>query len=282
MTSTHFALDRVGESVWAAVATPGGGALGNAGIVNLGSEALIFDTTLTPAAARDLRAAAEDLCIGPVRWVVNSHWHGDHVRGNASMPAEATIVSTARTRELIATTGIEELASRKANVAALAEQASRLRAEGKHADAAQLELFVAELPSLEQRLPDETFEEHRSFDHAELLTFGGGHTDSDAVLWLGGEGVLFTADLVVAGTHPWVGVGHPETWLGILDRLDELGATTIVPGHGPVSGGDATGLVREYLSLTLEGVAEMPARLGLSEPERWDRNRIALRERRSS
>jgi len=281
MTSTHLALDRVGEGIWAAVATPGGGALGNAGIVNLGGEALIFDTTLTPAAARDLRAAAEDLCIGPVRWVVNSHWHGDHVRGNASMPAGATIVSTARTRELIATTGMEELASRKANVAALAEQASALRAEGKQGDAAQLELFVAELPSLEQRLPDETLEERRSFDRAELLTFGGGHTDSDAVLWLAGDGVLFAADLVVAGTHPWIGVGHPEAWLGILDRLDELGATTIVPGHGPVSGGDATGFVREYLSLTLEGVAEMSARLGLSEPERWDRNRIALRERRS-
>lgn len=50
--------------------------------------------------------------------------------------------------------------------------------------------------------------------------------------------------------------------------------TSIVSGHGPVSGGGTTGFVREYLGLTLEGVAEMPARC--------DRNRIALGERRSS
>lgn len=282
MRSAHFELERVAEGAWAVIATPDGSALGNAGIVDLGGETLVFDTTLTGAAGRDLRAAAEELCPGPVRWVVNSHWHGDHVRGNASMPAEATIVATARTRELIATTGIEELAARKASLAASAEQAAVLRAEGKGDDAVQLEVFLADLLSLEQRLPDETFEERRSFGRAELRTFGGGHTDSDAVLWLAGEGVLFTADLVVAGTHPWVGAGHPEAWLGILDRLDGLSATAIVPGHGPVCGGGTPGFVRDYLQLLLEGSDEMPERLVLSEPERWQRNRAALRERRSA
>jgi cyclase len=49
---------------------------GKRGLVDLGGEILVFDTSWTPAAAREL------LGLGPVRWVVNSHWHGDHVRGN--------------------------------------------------------------------------------------------------------------------------------------------------------------------------------------------------------
>ena len=97
----HASARAVGPGAWAAIALPDRGAVGNAGIVDLGGEALVFDTHFAPGAARELRAAAEEL-VGPVRWVANSHWHGDHVRGNAVFEG-ATILATARTRELIAT-----------------------------------------------------------------------------------------------------------------------------------------------------------------------------------
>lgn len=75
-TSPHFHLARLADGVYGAIAADDGGAVGNAGIVDLGDRALIFDTTLTPQAADDMRAAAERLVGHPIAHVVNSHWHG--------------------------------------------------------------------------------------------------------------------------------------------------------------------------------------------------------------
>src|SRR5690348_9930601 len=82
-TSPYFHLERLAEGVWAAIVARGTGAWGNTGIVALGEKTLVFDTFLTPAAARDLRAAAEALSGQPVAYVVNSHYHMDHIHGNA-------------------------------------------------------------------------------------------------------------------------------------------------------------------------------------------------------
>ena len=86
----------------AAIAKPDRGAVGDAAIVDLGEETLVVDTHFSSPAARELRAAAEELTGRPAAWVLNTHWHNDHVLGNGEFEA-ATVVSTTRTRELIAT-----------------------------------------------------------------------------------------------------------------------------------------------------------------------------------
>src|SRR6478609_4034511 len=107
-TSPYFRLERLAEGVWAAIVARGTGAWGNAGIVALGERTLVFDTFLTPAAARDLRTAAEALTGQPVAYVVNSHYHMDHIHGNAVFD-DATIITTGKTRERIANRGAEIL-----------------------------------------------------------------------------------------------------------------------------------------------------------------------------
>lgn len=62
-----------------------------------------FDTFNTPQAGRDLREAALQLLDQPIGYVVNSHWHGDHVRGNQCF-GDVPIVSSGKTRGLILTT----------------------------------------------------------------------------------------------------------------------------------------------------------------------------------
>ncbi|MGH2486968.1 MAG: MBL fold metallo-hydrolase, partial [Ktedonobacterales bacterium] len=79
---------------------PGTGALGNAGIIDLGGVTLVFDTMMTFAAARDLRAAAERLTGRAPRYVVNSHFHLDHTMGNAVF-SDAVIIATSATTPLI-------------------------------------------------------------------------------------------------------------------------------------------------------------------------------------
>jgi cyclase len=273
----HFELEPVGEGVWASVALPGRGAVGNAAIVDLGGEALVVDTHFAPAAARDLRVAAEELA-GPVRYVVDTHWHGDHVHGNASMPADAQVVSTSDTRDLIATFGAKRLAEYKATLDEERPRVHQLRAAGDEEGAAALAELLAEAPSIEHRLPDVRFEEKLELGRARALTFGGGHTTSDAVVHVPDAGVLVAGDLVVVGTQPWAGHGDPDEWVRILDHLEALDAHTVVPGHGPVAGGEAFAPMRDYLE-ALTGLPEdAPERFrDWKQPHMWARNVAALR-----
>src|SRR5439155_25717814 len=86
---THAEHTPVAEGVTAAVAIPDRGAVGNAAIVDLGGSALVVDTHVTPAAGRELRQAA-----GPVRGVLNTHWHADHVPGNGELDHSTTVSTT--------------------------------------------------------------------------------------------------------------------------------------------------------------------------------------------
>jgi cyclase len=278
-SSVHFELEPVGEGVWASIARPGRGAVGNAVIVDLGAQALLVDTHFAPPAARDLRRAAEELA-GPVRRVVNTHWHGDHVNGNASMPAQARIAATPRTAELMATLGAERLRSFKDSIDEERARVHALRAEGDEEGAEALAQILAEAPSLEHRLPDESFDERLELGRARAVTFGGGHTESDAVVQIADARVVVAGDLVVNGAQPWAGHGEPREWLRILGHVEALDAHTIVPGHGPVAGPEAISQVRDYLEALLELTDEAPERFrSWGQPEMWSRNVTALRER---
>jgi cyclase len=274
----HFELEPVGEGIWASVAVPGRGAVGNAAIIDLGGEALVVDTHFAPAAARDLREAAEELA-GPVRHVVDTHWHGDHVNGNASMPTKARIVATPYTRELIATLGAERLAQFKASLDDERGRVHQLRADGDEEGAEALAELIAEAPELEHRLPDVGFEEKLELGRARVLTFGGGHTASDAVVHVEDAGVLVAGDLVVVEMQPWAGHGEPAEWIRILDHLEALDAHTLVPGHGHVAGAEALAPLRDYLAALAVLPDEVPERFrDWGQPQMWARNVAALRD----
>jgi cyclase len=270
--SPHFRLEQVADGAWAAIALPDRGAVGNAGVVDLGGETLVFDTFFTPAAARELVAAVEGLGLPPVSVVVNSHWHGDHVRGNQAFEG-AAILATRRTRELIAGPGQERLAGLQQELETSADAPPEL---------------VAAVAEIEQRLPDEAFDERRSLGRAELLTYGGGHTESDAFLNLADRGVLFAADLVLVRSHGWIGDGDPDAWPKIVDRIGRLEFDVLVPGHGEVGGRDDLDAFRGYLDDLLAAAREQGADAPVPAPYRdwayadgWSRNLTALLARGS-
>jgi cyclase len=76
---THAEHEQVADGVWAVIAKPDRGAVGNAAIVDLDGETLVVDTHLAPAAARELCGAADELTGQPATLVLNTHWHSDHV-----------------------------------------------------------------------------------------------------------------------------------------------------------------------------------------------------------
>ncbi len=244
--SKHFQLHELADGVYAAIAIEGTGSGSNAGIINLGDRTLIFDTFTTPQAADDLRRAAEHLTGRPVSLVINSHWHADHIQGNQAFAPETTIVATRRTRELMATSGAETLASYKQTAADTLQQ---LQAELQQAqDEQQRAALTVQLgeaaemaacaPTLTLRLPDQTFDERLVIQGtrrtAELLTYGGGHTESDAFLLLPDDRLIFTGDLLFVKSHLWIGDGDPVTWRQIVARMKTLDTSVCVPGHGPI------------------------------------------------
>ena len=100
----NYELREIGDGIWAAIVDDDAPAVGNAAIVDLGEDTLVFDTTLSFQLAQRLRQDARKLTGRDPEILVNSHWHGDHMLGNQSF-AGKRIVSTRRTKELIETVG---------------------------------------------------------------------------------------------------------------------------------------------------------------------------------
>jgi cyclase len=242
--SPYFTVQTVAEGVYALISVPGTGALGNAGIVDLGDAALVFDTFMTLPAARDLAGATERLVGKPVKYVVNSHYNGDHVNGNQVF-ADAVVISTAGTRELIATRGFDNLAQMRAHPEYVQELASELARTQDERLRRSLEMDLGDtraleacLPELELRLPSVLFDRRLVIwgpaRRVELETLGGGHTDSDAFMLVPDAKVAFLGDLLFNEAHPSLWTASPDGWITILEQIEQMDLTTVVPGHGPV------------------------------------------------
>jgi glyoxylase-like metal-dependent hydrolase (beta-lactamase superfamily II) len=264
LRSKHFGLHQLTESTFAAIAEDGGSAISNAGIIDLGGQIVVFDTFLTPQAAMDLRHITEELFGRKPQIVVNSHYHNDHIWGNQVFTPCSQIISSVRTRELIATAGMEELQWYSANSGQQLESLqSQYQNTTDEQQRNQLSMWIGyygglleALPHLSVRLPGITFnnrlEIHGSKHTAKLITFEGAHTQSDTVLHLPQEGLVFMSDLLFVGCHPYLADGDPLQLLKTLGELSQIGATCLVPGHGPVGTIADLELLTEYVNHCLD------------------------------
>jgi cyclase len=261
--SRHFHLEPVAEGIYAALSIDGTGSMCNAGIIDLGDVTLVFDTFVTPHAAQDLRQAAEQLLGRPVAYVVNSHKDSDHYWGNQVFVPGVTIIATEQTRtelfsgvhtsneqtQLALENEIREMEAKLAQ-----EQNTAKRRSQTNEIASRREILSA-IPTLRRTLPNLTFEQqltlYGSQRMAQVLTYGGGHTASDAFLYLPGDQILFLGDLLFVRSHPWIGGGNPEEWVQILERVEQLDFTVAVPGHGPLGSRADLELNRRYLTTIL-------------------------------
>ncbi|HEU4962805.1 MAG TPA: MBL fold metallo-hydrolase [Bacilli bacterium] len=259
LQSEYFQLEQVEEGIYVAIVTDGKGAIGNAGIVDLGDRTLVWDTFQLPQAAADLRRMAEELFERPVSTVINSHFHLDHCGGNQVF-ADCDIYATEKTREMIAerTPRIVEYIRTHPEVLEQAEQ--QVAAEQDPVERANLEKQVGNMREMgravkngfEVTLPNVIFQDaltfHGSKHTAHLYCFGGGHTPSDTVMVLPEDDVLFIGDLVTNGSHPMIRDGSASEWLEMLAKIKELPVQKIIPGHGPVAGKDLLAVIRRYIT----------------------------------
>ncbi len=264
----HFSLHSLTESVIAAIASDSGAAVGNAGLVKLGEQVIVFDTFMTPQAALELCRAAEELFGRAPTLVINSHYHNDHIWGNQIFSDSAHIISTVRTRELIATAGKEEFDYYSANAAQRLESIRAEYREADHRQRAELSFWIAyyeslvdALPTLQVVMPDLTFDSrmeiHGGGRKAELLAFDGAHTGNDAILYLPQEGIIFMSDLLFVGCHPYLADGDALKLLSALKEIEKLEAAHFIPGHGSVGTRDDLALMIAYVERCLQLAQEI-------------------------
>ncbi|MCI4321592.1 MAG: MBL fold metallo-hydrolase [Thermoplasmata archaeon] len=251
---SHFDVRRVGPGAWAAIARDGGYALCNSGIFDLGRMTVVFDTMLTPVAGAKLALAARRLTGRPPDVVVNSHWHGDHIRGNVAF-RPAPIASTQRTRELILTRGREQWTS---DLREMPGALRELDAADQILPAADRTVFrgwfqgtLAVRRPFRPIAPDLTFDRKLTIfgerRELRLVSYGGGHSPSDVFAFEPDGKIACLGDLLSIGYHPSAGDGNPRSWAAMLARIRRLRTETAIPGHGAVGGAADLAKMERYL-----------------------------------
>lgn len=235
----YFRFEAVEDGVWAAICQDPTYAMSNAAVVDLGNKTLVFDSSMSPVAAQELRNFAQEATQKPVSYVVNSHHHLDHCLGNQIF-ADTTIISSSITKDLMqarfarleSENPAEAIPDLKQQTASTAWEQNLLALE-----LAELEMLHAFLPSFKPTPPSLTFSNSLeligSKRTAKIQTFGRGHTTLDAVLVV--NDVLITGDLVLSQHLAFMAHGDPDAWLKRLDNLEQIqGIQHLIPGHGEV------------------------------------------------
>jgi cyclase len=231
---------------------------GNTTVV-IGSRAvLVVDTGYLPSTARADIERIRAWTSLPVRWVVNTHWHNDHVGGNHSYLQAYPGAEIVGHRELRPMTDLRLRSYVRRFIdesSVFGQQRSALRSrlqsglddKGQALDAAaqsaareslqRYERAVAEFRDFVVQPPTVSYEQRMRIDlgerEVELWAPGRGHTAGDTVVWLPQERILVAGDLV-AHPVPYAFGGYPSDWVGTLGRLAALKPAAIVPGHGEV------------------------------------------------
>jgi glyoxylase-like metal-dependent hydrolase (beta-lactamase superfamily II) len=238
-------LEELGNGLYAWMQPDGGWGWSNAGFIRDGEESLLVDTLFDePLTAAMLQALERATGIAPERigTLVNTHANGDHTHGNALVANAEVIASAAAAREM---------AELPPAVVAQVKSAGAAGAMGE-AGTYFAEIFAPfDFASARGRAPTRTFEKRLDLrvggKAVELHMLGPAHTAGDVLVWVPGDRTVFTGDLLFIGVTPIMWAGPVGSWLAAADRIVELGARNIVPGHGPMT--DAAGVrrVQEYL-----------------------------------
>ncbi len=198
------------------------GAGGNIG-VSVGDDGIVIvDDQFAPLAPK-IRAALKGITDKPIRFILNTHYHGDHTGGNAEFSKDGPIIAHENVR--------------------------------KRLQSGSTALGRTTPPAPKEALPVITFNDratvHINGEDIRAIHMPHGHTDGDAVIWFTQSNVVHMGDDFFNGTFPFVDADNGGSVRGLSMNLDAILAqirddTKVIPGHGPL--GDKT---------TLRAFAEM-------------------------
>jgi len=188
------------------------GAGGNIG-VSVGDDGIVIvDDQFAPLAPK-IQAALKNITPKPVKFVLNTHWHGDHTGGNEQFGALAPIIAHENVRK-------------------------RLGSESKGPNG------QVRPPAPKGALPIITFNErltvHINGEDIRAIHFPKGHTDGDAIIFFTKSNVVHMGDDFFSGRFPFIDLSSGGSVRGLIANLDKVipeipAGAKIIPGHGPLS-----------------------------------------------
>jgi cyclase len=165
----------------------------------------------------------------PVKYVFDTHHHGDHAYGN---PFWTKLGATT-----LAYVGVAEEMKRY-------EPAGWQSAAKTRKDVAALNLSTAEPPK--QTFKEKQFVLEDGSRRVEFHFFGWAHTRGDGFVYLPKEAILCTGDAVVNGPYNYLGHANSANWPNVIDQVKNLKASTILPGHGTPGGSEVLTGQRQF------------------------------------
>lgn len=237
------------------------GDVSNAGFI-VGKEAVaVIDTGGSAHVGARLRAAVRSVTPLPIRYVINTHMHPDHVFGNAAFEQDKP-----------------HFVAHHKLARGLSARADRYLSVNKEA------IGEAAFAGTRVVLPTIAVTDTLTLDlggrQLQLTAQKTAHTDNDLVIRDDETGTLFLGDLLFSQHAPSLD-GSILGWISVLDALTKMPAQRVVPGHGPASMAwpDAAKPLRHYLEvLTTEiralikdnrTLSDATATVGLSEKDAW-------------
>ncbi|MGZ5483636.1 MAG: MBL fold metallo-hydrolase, partial [Pyrinomonadaceae bacterium] len=202
------------------------GSGGNIGVSVGGDGILIVDDQYAPLADK-IKAALKTLGEGKLKFILNTHWHGDHTGGNAAFSSEGSIIAHTNVRKRLA--------------------------EGMTITGRTVQ------PAAKEALPIITFDQsvsvHFNGEEIRALHFPRGHTDGDAVIFFTSSNVVHMGDLFFNGMFPYVDIDSGGDVEGYMKNVGEVlgklpAGAKIIPGHGPLATAEDLKKVHTMLTTT--------------------------------
>jgi glyoxylase-like metal-dependent hydrolase (beta-lactamase superfamily II) len=223
-----------GEAGMASVGNKG--FMSNAGFVVTTEGVVVFDALGTPALGRAMIAAIRTVTPQPIRRVVVSHYHADHIYGLQELKAAGAEIWAHREAKRYLTSGQaeERLAQRRTDLFPWVDEKTVVVPPDLWLDG-----------DVAFRMGGLTFE---------LIYSGGAHSPEDLLMYVVEDRLLYCGDLIFAGRLPYVGNADSAGWLKAMDKMIALAPLVVVPGHGPVSRDVVRDLAgtRDYLAYLRE------------------------------
>jgi cyclase len=226
-------LTKVADGVYSYVeatnASPQNSFGANAGVV-VGEDGVVVIDTLTSAKEakrfiKDIRSITDK----PIKYVVNTHAHLDHTFGNSEFEKLGAVIIS------------QSIDARQ----------MRASSEAVLQGAAAYGLTEKDMEGTRIAYPSLTFSKEVGIalgdEKLELIYPGASHTKGSIMVFLPGMKLLFAGDILFANYHPFIADGDIDSWVGVLDKIMAMDVTTIIPGHGPVSGKKDIRDMRAYL-----------------------------------
>lgn len=204
------------------------GAGGNIGVSAGADGIVIIDDEFAPLAPK-IKAALKEITDKPIKFIINTHYHGDHTGGNEVFGREAPIIAHDNARKRLET---------------------GTKTAGREVP-----------PAPKVALPVVTFNDratvHVNGEDIRAIHFPNAHTDGDVVVYFTKSNVVHMGDLFFHGTFPFIDVDNGGSVMGTIAGVDAVlkmitEDTMVIPGHGAVTSKEA---LSNYLDMLKGTVA---------------------------